>query len=145
MNTLCFLRQFCVTCSFAASLSWSQRVSSMATIKRIGEEMELRKAKRYFLTAPVLYTWENEGGMLHAGDGTTRDISIGGAFVFAKSPPPSGVHVKLDLYLPSLAGLPRSLQLHGEGEVVRVSTAGEAGFAAEVTFQTEGLDGRLIQ
>jgi hypothetical protein len=120
-------------------------LSSMITIKRMGEEMDLRKARRYFLVAPVLYTWENASGMLQAGDGTTRDISIGGAFIVAKSPPPLGVHVRLDVYLPSLGGLPKSLQLHGKGEVVRVITTGESGFAAEIVFQNDNFNDRLIQ
>jgi hypothetical protein len=100
--------------------------------------MDLRKAKRYPLRAPVSFWWERADGILQEGRGATLDISSLGVFIVAALSPPPGVHLELDVYLPSLSGAPKSVQLHGEGKVMRASRKGsESGFAAEVVFQTQ--------
>lgn len=107
--------------------------------------MELRKAKRYSLSAPVSFWWEGIDGGLQEGQGTTLDISSLGVFIVAALSPPAGVRLELDVYLPSLSGAPKSVQLHGEGKVVRAGRKGpEAWFAAEVAFQTESPGGTVF-
>jgi len=104
--------------------------------------MDLRKAKRYSLSAPVSFWWERADRTLQEGQGTTFDISSQGVFIVATLVPPVGVHLEIEVYLPSAGGAPKSVQLHGEGKVVRASKKGpESGFAAEVMFQTESSGG----
>ena len=108
--------------------------------------MELRKSRRYCLSAPAFYCWERADGILHEAQGTIRDISSRGVFVIAEALPPPGAHLELNVYLPSLSGTPRSVQLTGEGTVLRVGRAGvgQAGFAAEVLFHTESSDSGTV-
>jgi hypothetical protein len=101
-------------------------------------QLNLRRGKRYPQSAAVSFWWERANGILQEGQGTTLDISSHGVFVVVTPPPPAGVHLELKVYLPSASGAPKSVQLHGEGKVVRVGRKGrELGFAAEVIFQTE--------
>lgn len=108
--------------------------------------MELRKSNRYAVSAPAFFCWENPDGNLREGQGTTRDISIIGVFVVAECPLSPGSHIELDVYLPSVSGRARSVQLHGEGKVLRVEgrEGATTGFAAEVLFQTERSGGPTI-
>ena len=100
--------------------------------------MDLRKAKRYSLGAPVAFWWERADGVLQEGRGTTLDISSLGVFIVATLSPPTGVHLEVEVSLRAASGAPKSVQLHGEGKVVRAGRKGsEAGFAAAVLFQTE--------
>lgn len=108
--------------------------------------MELRKARRYCLSAPAFYCWERADGTLQEEQGITRDISHRGVFILAKELPPAGANLELNVYLPSIRGTPRSVQLNGEGTVVRVGTSevGQSGFAAEVIFHTESSDSPTV-
>lgn len=60
--------------------------------------------------------------------------------------PSPGAHIEVDVYLPPLSPTARSVQLHGEGRVLRVNPAGTdpPGFAAEVLFHTESSDAAFI-
>ena len=71
-----------------------------------------------------------------------RDVGYRGVFIVAALLPTPGSHVELDVYLPSAGLTPQSVQLHGEGTVLRVNEvgAGEFGFAADVIFHTERSD-----
>lgn len=105
--------------------------------------MELRKVKRFDLRAPAFFCWTSSDGTLQDGEGTTHDIGARGVFVVCNCSPPLGGHIELDIYLPAPSGAPRSVQLHGEGKVLRVDRADGVsnGFAAEVVFQTENSNG----
>ena len=108
--------------------------------------MDLRRTNRYRVSAPAFFCWEPPGGILQQGKGTTRDISATGVFVAAERTPSVGLHIELDVYLPAVSGRPRSVQLHGEGKVLRVEgrEGAPTGFAAEVLFQTESSGGPTI-
>jgi len=112
------------------------------TNQRTGARMELRKATRYPVSAPVFYWWERSDGTLQEAQGITHDICDRGVFVLAKDVPPVGKCVELDVHLPAVAETARAALLHGEGTVVRTSGRGakESGFAAAVVFQTESSD-----
>ena len=101
--------------------------------------MEQRKEKRYRLSAPASFSWKDSEGIPQKGEGITRDISAKGIVVLSKSAPQPGEHVELDVYFPSPNGWPRTVQLHGEGEVTRNldSSSSETCFAAEIIFETD--------
>jgi hypothetical protein len=89
------------------------------------------------MSAPVFFSWLDQDGTLHDQSGTTRDVSMAGAFIVADTVPSLGATVGVDIYLPyDKTG--RIVELHGEGKVSRVEGAGRtsSGFAAEVMFQT---------
>ena len=100
---------------------------------------ELRKAKRYQLSAPVLFLWERSDGKLQESEGVTRDISMRGIFVLTARVPEVGAYIELDAYLPAANGREKTVKLHGEGRVLRVEAQGarRMGFTAEVFFQPE--------
>jgi len=108
--------------------------------------MDRRKDKRYRLSAPAFYWWSHADGMLQEAQGTTQDIGARGVFIVAELLPPSGAHVELDVYLPSMGLTPRSVQLHGGGRVLRAGevASSQSGFAAEVVFQTERSDAATV-
>ena len=89
-----------------------------------GTEMERRKGRRYPLRAPAFCWWRHADGETRVTQGTSRDLSHRGAFIFSVSLPSPGAHVEVDVYLPSTGLTPRSVQLHGEGTVLRVSQPG---------------------
>jgi hypothetical protein len=90
--------------------------------------MELRKTKRYRLTASVKFSWEHSEGSTMRGEGHTRDISPTGVFVLTSHQLPLGAAVKLGVSLPSqrTQQQPGAL-LRAVGHVVRSE---ELGFAA---------------
>jgi hypothetical protein len=95
-----------------------------------------RKHTRYRLDAPVSFIWRDEREVQHEGTGLTRDIGLGGAFVFTQDCPPTGVSVRLEVVLPRLRSEASPLLIHGDGEVIRVEPGGPGGtgggFAATI-------------
>ena len=81
--------------------------------------MELRKAVRYALQVPTVFIWKDLNGIEQRVEGRTRDISISGAYVFARVCPPEGTSVKVDMLLATVPNSPRSLRLNAQGRVVR--------------------------
>jgi PilZ domain len=110
---------------------------SLLTTESAGELLELRRSRRFPLSAPVFFCWVDRDGTLHDHSGTTRDVSMAGAFIVADIAPHLGAPIGVDIYLPvDVSG--RVVGLHGEGTVARVDGPGQtgSGFAAEVMFQT---------
>ena len=95
--------------------------------------MERRKHRRYRLGVPAKFFWKDARDAQHEGIGVTRDISVRGLFVFAKSRPPLESDVKVKAFLPPGRSAVLPLRLQGRGRVVRAGAAhdGErrAGFA----------------
>jgi hypothetical protein len=90
-----------------------------------------RKYARYRLEVPVIFSWEDAQETRREQVGLTRDLSIGGAFVFALSPPPLGASIKLRVF-PAPSGQALPVRMFGNGQVVRVEPAPDyphAGFA----------------
>jgi hypothetical protein len=112
----------------------------------VGVAVELRKSRRYRLLAPASFLWERPDGLLQEGRGVIRDVSDRGVYVTGNVAPPSGAHLEVDVYLPSLEAGGAAVQLRGEGTVVRVDRQAEGtqGFAAAVTFQTEAASGPTV-
>ncbi len=90
-----------------------------------------RKYNRYLLEAPVIFSWEDAQGIREQSVGLTHDLSVGGAFIFATTPPPLSANIKLKAYLPARTAAPPP-RIYGQGRVVRVEPAHgrhRAGFA----------------
>lgn len=106
--------------------------------------VELRRAKRYQLSAPTIFVWAPQDGISQSGDGETRDINTFGVYVLTNSLPPVGARVQLEIMLPTLTETGFGMHLQGEGVVFRREPSGSdgtgsspAGFAASVQFYPE--------
>jgi hypothetical protein len=109
--------------------------------------IELRRAKRYGLSVPALFTWAPQKGKPRNGKGVTRDINALGVYVQTNSLPPVGARVQMEIVLPKLAGSSPGMHLQGEGIVLRCES-GEAtkrGFAASALFYPEATEAVLSQ
>jgi hypothetical protein len=96
--------------------------------------MERRKAVRYPLGARAVFAWEDSQGSRFSGEGITRDIGLGGAFILSATCPPIESMLQLDIFLPPLPQNTRGTKIAaGEGVlVVRVEPpvgGGSNGFA----------------
>ncbi|MGI9103850.1 MAG: PilZ domain-containing protein [Terriglobales bacterium] len=69
----------------------------------------------------------------HTLAGTTKDISVGGLFLFTDVPFRAGSDIEVVLMLPKELGLEKSQMVCCHGRIVRVETsAGQCGIAAEI-------------
>jgi hypothetical protein len=88
---------------------------------------------RYPVEAPVLFWWKDENGNQRQGEGTSRDVSETGAFVFAQGCPPVGGVVQLRIFVVAPLDATRVLNMGFEGRVLRVDQStpgrGKSGFA----------------
>jgi hypothetical protein len=104
--------------------------------------VERRKASRYELQVPVLFSWKNASKQ--AG-GFTRDISASGVYVLCEEShcPSRGDTVTLQLILPSIADAEgRGLKLKSKGQVLRTGELAEqSGFAVVAEFGLEPNSG----
>src|SRR6266567_7409599 len=98
-----------------------------------GAPMELRREVRYRLDAPALFTWESSHHKRLQGEGTTRDISVFGAFIQTPTCSPIDVPIQVEVVLPSLTGRKPVIRVSGAARVLRVDHSskgeGENGFA----------------
>jgi hypothetical protein len=106
--------------------------------------IELRKAKRYQLSAPALFIWAPQDGKPQSGQGVTRDINTFGVYVLTNELPPVGALVQVEIVLPKLADTGSGMHLTGEGAVLRREPGApkgdgtsEGGFAASMLFYPE--------
>jgi PilZ domain-containing protein len=94
--------------------------------------VELRRAVRYPIKAPAMFTWQGSVDRLQ-GEGVTRDISGLGAYVRTPTCPPPGITLQMEILLPPIEPTGKSVRVATEGRVIRVEgpAAGEAhgGFA----------------
>lgn len=80
--------------------------------------VEHRRCSRYRLRLPALFSWTTES--LHQNVGFTKDIGVGGVFIFAQVIPPLGADVKVELVLPLPKAHDREIRLRCIGRVIRV-------------------------
>jgi hypothetical protein len=95
--------------------------------------VEQRRATRFPLRAPVLFSWMETGQQKH-GAGFTRDVGTAGAYItcdrlYALE---IGMQVRLEVVLPALDANIDPAQLSAEGSVARLSGHNEKpGFALQ--------------
>ena len=101
--------------------------------------VELRKAKRYPLTAPTLFIWSSQNGRLQSAQGVTRDINTLGTYVLSEVLPPVGALVQLEVVLPKMEDAGPGMHLHGEGRVLRCEygVSANRGFSVSAHFYPE--------
>ena len=90
-----------------------------------------RKFHRYRLDVPVVFSWNDAHKTRQEEVGLTRDLSVGGAFVFATTAPPLDANIKLKGFLPQ-GGKVLPVRMFGQGQVVRMEAVPgslPAGFA----------------
>jgi PilZ domain len=91
-----------------------------------------RATIRFPIQAPVAFWWTDENGNSQLGEGSSRDISELGAFVFAAACPLVGTRVGLKI---RLEGPPDTKGIDLEGSVIRVEQPadgkGSSGFAVQ--------------
>ena len=109
--------------------------------------IELRKAKRYRLSAPVLFVWPPQNGKPHSGQGVTRDINTSGIYVLTDAMPPIGARLQMEIVLPKLVDTSPGMHLQGEGVVLRCEYGDDSrrGFAASAQFYPDAADAVLSQ
>jgi hypothetical protein len=103
---------------------------------------ESRKSRRFSPTASASFSWLGPDGLLREGHGAVRDISDRSVYVNAELAPPAGAHLDVEVHLKPLELGKTSVELYGEGTIVRIDRRGEqiSGFAAAVMFRI-GADG----
>jgi hypothetical protein len=111
------------------------------TTAMVEQLVELRRFRRYYVQAPVLFSWKNADGSLQSAEGMTRDISMQAVFVLTRKCPRRGDQVRIDIVLPSLRKTP-GVRLHGDGVVLRtdLDDAGQCGFAAATSLRSDTRD-----
>jgi len=104
--------------------------------------IELRKAKRYPVSAPALFMWAPQTGKPQSGRGVTRDINTFGVYVHTDALPPIGARVQIEIVLPKLGDDSPGMHLQGEGMVLRCDyrDATKSGFAASAQFYPEATE-----
>ena len=96
--------------------------------------IELRKTKRYPVSAPTLFMWAPANGKPQSAQGVTRDIHTFGVYVKTNAVPPLGALVQMEIVLPKLGDDSPGMRLQGEG-----------GFAASAQFYPEAAEAVLSQ
>jgi hypothetical protein len=89
---------------------------------------ERRKAPRYQLRLPLLFSW-SDGYQIHTQGGFTRDVSINGLFVTSAITLPPQTILNVEIVLPTLGHMAENT-IRTSGHVVRLSGDTESrGFA----------------
>ena len=108
--------------------------------------IELRKAKRYPVSAPALFMWAPKNEKSQSGRGVTRDINTSGVYIQSDAMPPVGALVQLEILLPKLGDTSPGMHLQGEGIVLRCDYGGasKSGFAASAQFYPDATNAVLL-
>lgn len=85
------------------------------------------------MSTSVIFSWDGPENKRFQGEGSTRDISVGGVFVLTQTCPPSFAPVHLEVILP-LSDKASTVQMRAEMTVLRVdhnvAGTGRSGFSA---------------
>jgi hypothetical protein len=108
-------------------------VAKRSPVQAIIDSTERRRAGRYGINLPTVFTWRDAAGVVLHGCGFTRDISVVGVFVATRAQLPVGAGMQLEICLPGLDCTVHG-RLVGEACVVRFEDTtpegGGLGFAA---------------
>jgi len=102
-------------------LSTSEPPTSVARARsQSSNSLRRRRHLRYPVEAVVKYQWSTRSSTLGEGQGHSRDISEGGAFVLTNDLPPVGASVDLAIQLPAWQVGAAALRMEMTGEVGRI-------------------------
>jgi hypothetical protein len=101
--------------------------------------MEKRRAIRYRLDAPAIFSWESVEHKRLQGEGVTRDISPVDAFVITPTCPPVGTTIQFEAFLPSLTGARATTRIKGKARVLRVDPRPEKGVTGGFALLSDGF------
>ena len=90
---------------------------------REGSEVNRRTDPRFPLRVPASFLWKDRLGEEHKGDGTTRDVSSSGAFIFTRLCPPPGAAVTVSISLPKISANAHGMQIRAMGKVTRIEAS----------------------
>jgi hypothetical protein len=90
------------------------------------KKMEARASVRYRFGTPAVFSWEGFAGSRLKGEGVTRDISVGGAYILTSTCPPCEIVIQLEIFLSSPATSGRQVKIATEGRVLRVEHPAES-------------------
>jgi PilZ domain len=100
-----------------------------------GQKAEARSAVRYRFGTPALFSWDGSGKGRLKGEGITRDISVGGAYIVTSTCPPPDATIHLEIFLTSAGTNGHHVKIVTDGWVLRVEHRGKvkarSGFAVE--------------
>lgn len=87
----------------------------------------MRAHNRYPVRAPVFFSWKelkagNGNAHRRRGEGTTRDISPAGLYVWSEEAPPAGIELQVEVLLPKIDDVAQPLRFEGRGWVTRVES-----------------------
>jgi hypothetical protein len=88
------------------------------------QKMEARASVRYRFGTPAVFCWEGFAGSRLKGEGVTRDISVGGAYILTSTLPPCKAVIQLEIFFNSPA-TGRQVKIATEGRVLRVEHPAE--------------------
>ena len=93
---------------------------------------ERRKATRYRLIVPVVFSWESSEHDRFQGEGSTRDISTVGAYILTPTSPPVDAPVNVEIMISALFW-PTMVRIKGSMHVQRIrhelTKQGQSGFS----------------
>lgn len=101
------------------------------------KSLERRRQIRFGLRAPVHFSWTDRDGVMHRGDGFSRDISSHGVYVYAewRIQPQRDADIEVDILLHSFSEDQPTLHMSGRAKVIRVEPSAtdeySGGFVAE--------------
>jgi len=108
---------------------------------------ELRRTKRYPVSALTRFMWTSAHGKTQSAQGVTCDINTFGVYVETNAVPPLGALVQMEIVLPKLRDNSPGMRLQGEGIVLRCEfgKAAKGGFAASAQLYPETAQAVLLQ
>jgi hypothetical protein len=100
--------------------------------------MDRRRSHRYDFEGPVTFLWRDQQSAWQRGQGSARDISDVGIFVFSDYQPPVGSTVQLETCF-AHTGLTESVQIQASGEIIRVDEVNESQVKRGFAVSTDSL------
>ena len=100
---------------------------------------ERRRAVRYRLGAPALFSWNGPQPERFRGEGRSRDISREGAFICSPTCPPAGAIIRLEILLPRMHGSTVTTCIQAQGRVVRIEHANAGGQSDGFAVTSKGF------
>jgi hypothetical protein len=104
------------------------------------QKMEARASVRYRFGTPAVFSWEGRAGSRLKGEGITRDISVGGAYIVTPTCPPADVAIQLEIFLTSPGTTGHSVGIAAEGRVLRIEHAVEGGAGSGFAVASKGFE-----